>query len=101
VTEDKYDVQLKVEDAAIIVTSDKDPKTSCTITLTSPIMREENVAGGKTNCLEQNKFTAVNTGWIRVSGVLYEEHCMNIKFLNFFRSKPETVILLVMGCVIS
>jgi len=45
VTEDKYDVQLKVEDAAIIVTSDKEPKTSCTITLTSPIMREENVSG--------------------------------------------------------
>ena len=29
-----------VEEAAIIVTNDKDPRTSCTITLTSPIMRE-------------------------------------------------------------
>lgn len=40
VTEDHYDVKRCVEEAAIIVTNDKDPKTSCTITLTSPIMRE-------------------------------------------------------------
>lgn len=48
VTEDKFDVKRCVEEAAIIVTSDKDPVTSCTITLTSPVMREANLAeGGK------------------------------------------------------
>lgn len=33
-----------VEEAAVIVTSEKDPKTSCAITMTSPVMREENSA---------------------------------------------------------
>ena len=37
-----------VEEAAIIVTGDKEPAAKCTITLTSPVMREENIAeGGK------------------------------------------------------
>ncbi|XP_064608008.1 zinc finger RNA-binding protein-like isoform X2 [Liolophura sinensis] len=40
VTEDKYEVKRCVEEAAIIVSNDTEPKTSCTITLTSPIMRE-------------------------------------------------------------
>ena len=37
-----------VEEAAVIVTAEKDIKTTCTITLTSPIMREEGVAEGGT-----------------------------------------------------
>lgn len=41
VTEEKYEVKICVEDAAVIVTSDKEPHTCCTITLTSPVMREE------------------------------------------------------------
>jgi hypothetical protein len=48
VTEDKYEVKRCVEEAAIIVTAEKDPSPSCTITLTSPIMREANLPeGGK------------------------------------------------------
>ena len=35
-----------VEEAAVIVTVEKDIKTTCTITLTSPIMREEGAAEG-------------------------------------------------------
>ena len=35
-----------VEEAAVIVAGDKDPKTTCTITLTSPIMRDENMPDG-------------------------------------------------------
>ena len=49
VCEEKYDVKICVEDAAVIVTSDKDPATSCTITLTSPIMREENASDAGTS----------------------------------------------------
>lgn len=41
VTEDKYDVKRCVEEAAIIVTNNVEPHVSCTITLTSPIMREQ------------------------------------------------------------
>lgn len=48
VTEDKYDVRRCVEEAAIIVTSEVEPTASCTITLTSPIMRDTNLPeGGK------------------------------------------------------
>ncbi|KAL5005395.1 hypothetical protein ScPMuIL_018851 [Solemya velum] len=49
VTEDKFDVKRCVEEAAIIVTSDKEPVTSCTITLTSPVMREANLAEGESS----------------------------------------------------
>lgn len=45
--DEKFEVKICVEEAAIIVASDKDPKTSCAITLTSPVMREENTDGGK------------------------------------------------------
>lgn len=48
VTEDKYEVKRCVEEAAIIVTAEKDPKPSCTITLTSPIMRDTNTADADT-----------------------------------------------------
>ena len=43
-----YDVCQAVEEAAIIVSSKTDPACKCTITLTSPIMRDLNVSeGGK------------------------------------------------------
>ncbi|XP_045216764.1 zinc finger RNA-binding protein-like [Mercenaria mercenaria] len=42
VTEEKYDVKRCVEEAAIVVTNNVEPKVSCTVTLTSPIMRESN-----------------------------------------------------------
>lgn len=48
VTEDKYEVKRCVEEAAIIVTAEKEPNPSCTITLTSPIMRETNLPEGET-----------------------------------------------------
>nr|KAG5697727.1 hypothetical protein BaRGS_006249 [Batillaria attramentaria] len=48
VTEDKYEVKRCVEEAAIIVTAEKEPFPSCTITLTSPIMREANLPEGET-----------------------------------------------------
>ncbi|XP_025076885.1 LOW QUALITY PROTEIN: zinc finger RNA-binding protein-like [Pomacea canaliculata] len=48
VTEDKYDVRRCVEEAAIIVTSEVEPSASCTITLTSPIMRDTNLPEGET-----------------------------------------------------
>ena len=56
ISEDKFEVRRCVEEAAIIVTVEKDPKTTCFITLTSPIMREENLAeGGKTTAHGGNK----------------------------------------------
>ncbi|XP_070209164.1 zinc finger RNA-binding protein-like isoform X3 [Littorina saxatilis] len=48
VTEDKYEVKRCVEEAAIIVTAEKEPNPSCTITLTSPVMREANTTEGET-----------------------------------------------------
>jgi zinc finger RNA-binding protein len=47
VSEDKFEVRRCVEEAAIIVTMEKEPKTTCFITLTSPIMREENLTEGE------------------------------------------------------
>lgn len=46
--EETYEVKMCVEEAAVIVTAEKDIKTTCTITLTSPIMREEAAAEGGT-----------------------------------------------------
>ncbi|XP_035825593.1 zinc finger RNA-binding protein [Aplysia californica] len=48
VTSDQYEVRRCVEEAAIIVSSDTEPATSCTVTLTSPIMREANLPDGET-----------------------------------------------------
>ncbi|KAH9492954.1 hypothetical protein Btru_023915 [Bulinus truncatus] len=48
VTSEQYEVRRCVEEAAIIVSSDVEPATSCTITLTSPIMREANLPDGET-----------------------------------------------------
>ena len=45
-SEDTYEVKMCVEEASVIVTSEKDVPTTCTVTLTSPIMREENMADG-------------------------------------------------------
>ncbi|XP_074649610.1 zinc finger RNA-binding protein-like [Tubulanus polymorphus] len=51
-TEEKYSVRLSVEEAAIVVCNEIDPRTSCTITLTSPIMREENIVPGESDKLK-------------------------------------------------
>eukprot|EP00106_Octopus_bimaculoides_P004151 XP_014771593.1 PREDICTED: zinc finger RNA-binding protein-like [Octopus bimaculoides] len=48
VTDENYELRRCVEEAAIIVTSEKEPKTSCTVTLTSPVMRETNLSEGET-----------------------------------------------------
>ena len=68
-TEEKYEVKRCVEEAAIIVTSDKEPKTTCTVTLTSPIMREASAEGGKYG---KNKVTLVSL------------HSVAIKLLEIF-----------------
>ncbi|ESO97481.1 hypothetical protein LOTGIDRAFT_53531, partial [Lottia gigantea] len=46
--DNKLEVKRCVEEAAIIVTSDEEPKTTCTITLSSPVMRDANLAEGET-----------------------------------------------------
>lgn len=46
ITDEKYEVKRCVEEAAIIVSSESDPKTSCSVTLTSPVMRETQLADG-------------------------------------------------------
>ncbi|XP_033750021.1 zinc finger RNA-binding protein-like isoform X2 [Pecten maximus] len=49
VTEETYEVRRCVEEAAIIVTNNKEPKTTCSITLTSPVMREAQLSDGETS----------------------------------------------------
>ncbi|KAK6191667.1 hypothetical protein SNE40_003295 [Patella caerulea] len=46
IPENKFEVKRCVEEAAIIVTSEEDPKTTCIITLSSPVMRETNPTNG-------------------------------------------------------
>jgi len=50
VCEEKYAVKMCVEEAAVVVTAvtetPEEPQTTCTITLTSPVMREENQPEG-------------------------------------------------------
>jgi len=51
VTSEVYEVRRCVEEAAIIVSSDTEPASSCTVTLTSPIMREANMNDGGNICV--------------------------------------------------
>ncbi|TNN29163.1 Zinc finger RNA-binding protein [Liparis tanakae] len=46
VTQDKYEVSSSAEEAAIILMSGTEPKMQVTITLTSPVIREESVREG-------------------------------------------------------
>ena len=46
VTPEKYEVKGSVEEAAIILTSCSEPKMQVTITLTSPVIREDGVQDG-------------------------------------------------------
>uniref|UniRef100_A0A673K8Y1 Zinc finger RNA-binding protein n=1 Tax=Sinocyclocheilus rhinocerous TaxID=307959 RepID=A0A673K8Y1_9TELE len=46
VTPEKYEVKGSVQEAAIILTSSAEPKMQVTITLTSPVIREENTRDG-------------------------------------------------------
>lgn len=46
VTPEKYEVKGSVQEAAIILTSCTEPKMQVTITLTSPVIREENGRDG-------------------------------------------------------
>ena len=46
VTPEKYEVKGSVEEAAIILTSCSEPKMQVTITLTSPVIREDGVQEG-------------------------------------------------------
>uniref|UniRef100_A0A4W4HJ28 Zinc finger RNA-binding protein n=1 Tax=Electrophorus electricus TaxID=8005 RepID=A0A4W4HJ28_ELEEL len=46
VTPEKYEVKGSVQEAAIILTSSTEPKMQVTITLTSPVIREENTRDG-------------------------------------------------------
>ncbi|KAM9393116.1 zinc finger RNA-binding protein [Pholidichthys leucotaenia] len=46
VTPEKYEVKGSVQEAAIILTSCSEPKMQVTITLTSPVIREENMRDG-------------------------------------------------------
>lgn len=46
VTPEKYEVRGSIQEAAIILTSGAEPKMQVTITLTSPVIREENGRDG-------------------------------------------------------
>lgn len=46
VTPEKYEVKGSIQEAAIILTSCTEPKMQVTITLTSPVIREENGRDG-------------------------------------------------------
>ncbi len=71
VTEEKYEIKMCVEEAAIIIQSEADPKPTCTVTLTSPVMRDE-VEGGMES---QNKNIFVNICILTFQlCILYEEH---------------------------
>eukprot|EP00058_Branchiostoma_floridae_P000097 XP_002585585.1 hypothetical protein BRAFLDRAFT_133155 [Branchiostoma floridae] len=61
VTEEKYEVKLSVEEAAIVASLTKeDIRVECTITLTSPVMREGQPEGGD-KCLDVPLFELEKT----------------------------------------
>ena len=68
VSEDTFDVKISVEEAAVVVTSEKDPKATCTITLTSPVMREENELTGGNPVVEEEASVQAAAGQPRQPG---------------------------------
>ena len=48
-SDEQYDVKMCVEEAAVIVQADAEPKTTCAITLTSPVMRDDNLTDAGRN----------------------------------------------------
>lgn len=60
VTPEKYEVKGSIQEAAIILTSGAEPKMQVTITLTSPIIREENARdGGWESCRPTSFFSPI------------------------------------------
>lgn len=78
VTPEKYEVKGSIQEAAIILTSCTEPKMQVTITLTSPIIREENGQDG---------------GWETHESL---PHCTPL-FLFFLLSLYETSFSMVVG----
>lgn len=60
VSPEKYEVKGSIQEAAIILTSGAEPKMQVTITLTSPIIREENARdGGWESCRPTSFFSPI------------------------------------------
>ena len=71
--DESYEVKMCVEEAGVIVTSNKEPKASCTVTLTSPIMRDENTPEGGGN-LYQTRITWIGPLAHIFTCISFEEH---------------------------
>lgn len=76
-----------VEEAAIIVSNDKEPKTSCTITLTSPVMRDTPVAeGGNVTRLSFNIFHLLVCNFVEwscsIRSIIYKTLIINYRLSN-------------------
>ncbi|KTF71310.1 hypothetical protein cypCar_00035840, partial [Cyprinus carpio] len=58
VTPEKYEVKGSVQEAAIILTSSAEPKMQVTVTLTSPVIREENTRDGVVAIMDCDHMTS-------------------------------------------
>ena len=95
VSEDKFEVKRCVEEAAVIVTSEKDPTASCTVTLTSPIMRDENIPdGGKKETCSQLGSMLATAGCLWFITLTFLRNLYDI-----FGSKVKWLFLLFWICV--
>ena len=66
VTEEKYEIKVAYEEAAIKIVTTTDPKVVVTITLTSPVMREgEEAENGRCFCVHSCNHRALNKSFLR------------------------------------
>ena len=66
VTEEKYEIKVAYEEAAIKIVTTTDPKVVVTITLTSPVMREgEEAENGRCVCVHSCNHRALNKSFLR------------------------------------
>lgn len=85
VTPEKYEVKGSIQEAAIILTSCTEPKMQVTITLTSPVIREEN---GRDGGLETHHSLSHCTYFLVFLLSLYE-----IRFNMLVDNLKSTVLL--------
>ncbi|KAG9355101.1 hypothetical protein JZ751_001814 [Albula glossodonta] len=76
VTPEKYEVKGSIQEAAIILTSCSEPKMQVTITLTSPVIREENARDG--GWKDFDPFLDVTSGLVKdPADVLDRQKCLD------------------------
>uniref|UniRef100_A0A7N6A3D0 Zinc finger RNA-binding protein n=1 Tax=Anabas testudineus TaxID=64144 RepID=A0A7N6A3D0_ANATE len=107
VTPEKYEVKGSIQEAAIILTSCTEPKMQVTITLTSPVIREENGRDGDVtsgmvkdpaDVLDRQKCLDAlaalrHAKWFQVRNIIFLSYCSLMRSMCTFHSVKAMELL--------